>query len=105
FIKLINDLPETSLSSNLISDILERDLIFESEVGIKSTSIRTLTYTEADLKQWAALMTQKGFLLHQKAKNPLDGIKITLKSDLAIIICSIAKLSSGDYLFIIGEAK
>ncbi|MFX1505167.1 MAG: ATP-binding protein [Promethearchaeota archaeon] len=105
FIELINDLQETSLSSNLISDILERDLIFESEVGIKSTSIRTLTYTEADLKQWATLMTQKGFLLHQKAKNPLNGIKIILKSDLAIIICSIAKLSPDDYLFIIGEAK
>ncbi|MFW9906606.1 MAG: hypothetical protein ACFFFH_20025, partial [Candidatus Thorarchaeota archaeon] len=105
FTELINDIEETSLSSNLISDILERDLIFESEVGIKSASIRTLTYTEANLKQWAALMNQKGFLLNQKSKNPLNGIKITLKSDHAIIICSIAKLKSGDYLFIIGEAK
>jgi hypothetical protein len=105
FIDLINGLQENSLPSNLISDILERDLIFESEVGIKSTSIRTLTYTEADLKQWAAVMIQKGFLLHQKAKNPLDGVKIAMKSDLTTIICSIAKLNSGDYLFIIGEAK
>jgi hypothetical protein len=88
-----------------MSDILERDLIFESEVGIKSTSIRILTYTESDLLQWAALMTQKGFILHQKATNPLDGVKLSLKTDFATIVCSIARLKSENYLFIIGEAK
>jgi hypothetical protein len=74
-------------------------------VGIKSSSIRTLTYTVSDLKQWAALMTQKGFLLHQKAINPLDGIKVTLKREDVTIIGSIAKLKSGDFLLIIGEVK
>ena len=105
FTGIISDLQENSLPPNLISDILERDLIFESEIGIKSTSIRTLTYTESDLLQWAALMTQKGFLLHQKAANPLDGAKLTLKTDFTTIVCSIARLKSEDYLFIIGEAK
>ncbi|MFX1516483.1 MAG: ATP-binding protein [Promethearchaeota archaeon] len=105
FTEIINDLQENSLPVNLISDILERDLIFESKVGIKSTSIRTLTYTKSDLLQWAAFMTQKGFSLHQKATNPLDGVKLILKAELTTIVCSFARLKSEDYLFIIGEAK
>ncbi|MFX0122863.1 MAG: ATP-binding protein [Candidatus Hodarchaeota archaeon] len=105
FTKLIGDLQENSLPVPLMFDILERDLIFESEVGVDTNSIRTLTYSESELLQWAALMTQKGFLLHQKATNPLNGIKLTLKTDFTTIISSIAQLESGEYLFIIGEAK
>ena len=105
FTEIISDLQENALPPNLMSDILERDLIFESEVGIKSTLIRTLTYTESELLQWAALMTQKGFILHQKVTNPLDGVKLTLKTDFATMVCSIARLKSENYLFIIGEAK
>lgn len=105
FTDIIGDLQENSLPKTLVSDILERDLIFESGFGVDANSIRTLTYSDSDLLQWAALMTQKGFLLNQKATNPLSGIKIVLKTDFTTIICSIAQLGSGDYLFIIGEAK
>ncbi|UCG03525.1 MAG: ATP-binding protein [Candidatus Heimdallarchaeota archaeon] len=104
FTELISELQENSLPKTLISDILERDLIFESGIGINSKSIRILTYSESELLQWAALMTQKGFLLHQKAINPLNGLKIVLKTDFTTILCSIAQLDSGEYLFIIGEA-
>ncbi len=102
---LIPDIQQSSLPESLISDILERDLIFESEFRIKSTSIRIITYSESDLLRWATLMTQKGFVLHLNTINPLNGVKITLKTDLTTIICSIAQLNTGDYRFIIGEVE
>ena len=49
-------------------------------------------------------MTQKGFQLHQKALNPLKGAKMTLRTDISTIISSLAKLQTGDYLLILGEA-
>ncbi|MHA2246510.1 MAG: ATP-binding protein [Candidatus Hodarchaeales archaeon] len=103
--ELIPNIQINSLPSSLISDILERDLIFESEFRIKANSTRTVTYSESDLLRWASLMTQKGFILHHKAKNPLNGVKITLRTDLTTIISSIAQLETGDYLLNIGEVE
>ena len=104
FTKLLPEIQENSLPESLISDILERNLIFESGVRIKPNSIRTVTYSESDLLRWARLMTQKGFQLHQKALNPLKGAKMTLRTDISTIISSLAKLQTGDYLLILGEA-
>ncbi|MFX1285180.1 MAG: ATP-binding protein [Promethearchaeota archaeon] len=105
FITLIPEIQTNSLPESLISDILQRDLIFESELRIKTTSIRIKAYSKSDLLHWATLMTQKGFIFHSKAKNPLNGLKITLKTDLTTIICSITQLKTGDYCFIIGEGE
>ncbi|MHA2203522.1 MAG: ATP-binding protein, partial [Candidatus Hodarchaeales archaeon] len=105
FTELVGDLQENSLPTTLMSDILERDLIFESDIGLDANSIRILTYSKSELLQWAALMTQKGFVLDNKAINPLNGVKISLKTDFTTIISSIAQLESGDYIFLIGEAK
>ncbi len=101
--ELIPDIEVSSLPDSLISDILERNLIFESEFSIKANSVRSVTYSESDLVRWATLMTQKGFILHNRTANPLNGVKITLRTDLTTIISSIAKLKSGDYSLIIGE--
>ena len=103
--ELIPSIQANSLPDSLISDILERDLIFESEFRIKANSTRTVTYSEPDLLHWATLMTQKGFILHHKAKNPLNGVKITLRTDLTTIISSIVQLETRDYLLIIGEVE
>ncbi|UCG89964.1 MAG: ATP-binding protein [Candidatus Heimdallarchaeota archaeon] len=105
FTTLIPEIQTNSLPESLISDILERDLIFESEFRIKATSIHAITYSESDLLRWATLMSQKGFEIYLKATNPLNGVKITLKTDLTTIICSIAQLNTGDYCFIIGEVE
>ena len=103
FIELISEIQPNPIPDSLKSDILERNLIFESESRIKATSTRVVTYSESELLRWASLMTQKGFMLHHKTKNPLNGIKISLRGELTTIISSIAKLKTEDYLVIMGE--
>lgn len=105
FNELLSDVQKSPLPDSLKSDILERNLLFESTYRIKANSIRTLTYSEAELSRWATLMTSKGFIVHQKTTNPLNGVKVTLKTDLNTLVCSITQLKTGDYLIIMGEGK
>ncbi|MFX0014627.1 MAG: ATP-binding protein [Promethearchaeota archaeon] len=105
FIDLKQDIQITSLSESLTSDILERDLLFESDSRIRAKSVRHMIYSKSDLQRWAALMTHKGFSLSKKDKNPLNGVKIALRADNTTILCSIAQIETGEYCFIIGEAE
>ncbi|UCE12671.1 MAG: ATP-binding protein [Candidatus Heimdallarchaeota archaeon] len=105
FNELLIDIQTSPLPDSLKSDILERNLLFESASRIKVKSIRTITYSESELSRWARLMTSKGFTLHHKTTNPLNGVKVTLKTDLTTLVCSIAQLQTGDYLLIMGEGN
>jgi len=101
--EILTEIQTSSLPDSLKLDILERDLIFESDFRIKANSIRTETYNESDLKRWANLMTKKGFVMDKKIRNPLNGVKIILRADIIKIASSIALLKSGDYIIIFGE--
>ncbi len=61
------------------------------------------SFTELDLNRWAMIMTQKGFIVDKSSLNPLNGIKLILRTEFVKIACSIALLNSGDYLIILGE--
>jgi DNA helicase HerA-like ATPase len=103
FLELLPKIQINSLPDILKTDILERDLIFESSSRIKSQSVRTVTYSEPDLLRWASIMGQKGFVIQQTSSNPLNGVKIFLKSDFGTIITSITRSRNEDYLLIFGE--
>ncbi len=105
FTEILSEIAKTALPDSLKQDILERDIMFESEYRIKSSSIRTKVFSKPDLMRWAQLMTQKGFILQNKAKNPLSGLKITMKTDLTSIVGSIALLKNGDYLTVLAEVE
>ncbi len=103
FTEIIPEINLSPLPDSIKEDILERDLAFESDVRLKTGSLRTETYEESELLEWAKVVTQKQFSLVQKSKNPLNGLKIILSSDLAKIACSISKLKDGDYLLVLAE--
>lgn len=103
FTEIISEINFSPLPDSIKEDILERDLTFESNVRVKTGSLRTETLRESNLLDWAKIVTQKQFVLDQKSTNPLNGLKIFLSSDLAKIACSITKLKNGDYLLVLAE--
>ncbi len=105
FLDIINEITESHLPDSLKKDILERNIMFESNFRIKITSVRTENFSYSDLTRWALLMTQKGFILQEKTSNPLNGLKLAMKSDFAIIISSFALLKDGNYIVVFCEAK
>ncbi|MFX0084814.1 MAG: ATP-binding protein [Candidatus Hodarchaeota archaeon] len=105
FTEILTEITETTLPDSIKQDILARDIMFESKFRIKSSSVRTEVFSKSDLIRWAQLMTQKGFILQDKTKNPLNGLKITMKADFISIVSSIALLKNGDFLTILAEVE
>ncbi len=103
FSDVIPEISESPLPDSLKQDILERDIMFESNCRIKTSSVRAEIFSMSDLTRWAELMTQRGFITQSKTKNPLNGIKIALKAEFTTIMCSIALLKNGDFLTILAE--
>jgi len=103
FSDIIPEISESPLPDSLKQDILERDIMFESNCRIKTSSVRAEIFSMSDLTRWAELMTQKGFIIQSKTSNPLNGIKIALKADFTTIMGSIALLKNGDFLTILAE--
>lgn len=100
---VIEKVTPTALPDNLVPDILQRDLIFESELRIKTHSTRVETLSKADLDKWARIMDNNGFILTQQNGNPLNGIKMIFESETTKVACSLARMKDGDYLLILGE--
>ncbi len=103
FKTILSDIRPSSIPDSLKMDILERDLIFESNLRLKTKSMRSETYDQSELNRWATIMTNKGFTLDFKSPNPLKGIKIVLKMDNIRIAHSIALKEDGKYLIIFAE--
>lgn len=102
---ILETITHSPLADSLKSDILERDLIFESDLRLKMHSTRAETLSKVDLERWARVMVNKGFVLVQQTINPLNGIKIVFESETTKIACSLAVLKNGDYLLILGEIQ
>ncbi|MFW9856617.1 MAG: ATP-binding protein [Candidatus Thorarchaeota archaeon] len=100
---VIEKITPTALPNALVPDILERDLIFESDLRIKTHSTRVETLSKTDLDKWARIMDTNGFILTQQNGNPLSGIKLIFESEATKLVCSLAKLKDGDYILILGE--
>jgi hypothetical protein len=100
---ILEKITPSPLADSLKSDILERDLIFESDIRIKMHSTRIETLSKTDLKRWARIMDGKGFVLSEQMTNPLNGIKMVFRSETIKIACSLAELMNGEYLLILAE--
>ncbi len=105
FLDIISEITESHLPDSLKEGILERNIMFESNFRIKTTSVRTENFSYSELTRWALLMTQKGFILQEKKPNPLNGLKLAMKADFTMIICSFALLKDGKYIVVFCEAE
>ncbi|MHA2304972.1 MAG: ATP-binding protein, partial [Candidatus Hodarchaeales archaeon] len=105
FLDIIDEITESSLPDSLKEDILERNLLFESNFRIKTTSIRTEIFSYSDMTRWAHLMIQKGFILQEKTRNPLNGFKLAMKADFSTILGSFALLKDEKYIIVFCEAE
>jgi DNA helicase HerA-like ATPase len=105
FLDIIDEITESSIPDSLKEDILKRNLMFESNFRIKTTSIRTEVFSNSDMTRWAHLMIQKGFILQEKTRNPLNGFKLAMKADFATILGSFALLKDEKYIIVFCEAE
>ncbi|MHA2096828.1 MAG: hypothetical protein ACW98F_19605, partial [Candidatus Hodarchaeales archaeon] len=100
---LVSEIQKNSLPNQLKEDILVRDIIFESNIKLKSNTPNTSIYSVSELVKSLSLLSKAGFKVIDKNINPLKGPKIIISSESAKLIVSIAMYEDNKFLCVIAQ--
>ena len=101
-IDLITGIQKNSVPDQLKEDILSRDLIFESQINLRSKTLKSNIYSELELENWLISLSEEGYTPQKYEKNPLNGLKFILSSMKNKLILSIALNSDNKFICVMG---
>jgi len=103
--EMISEIQDTAIPDQLKGDILSRDIIFESNIKLKSSTPTINEYSETELTKSLELLSRAGFKVIKKDINPLRGPKYILSAESADLIVSISMYETERYLCVIAQLE